>query len=93
MDKSKAFALKWHLEGLLLSKIEKAILEVNEIPEVMHRVIVIQTVEDYCQTMKSCYSILKNEFEDENLRICFTVSEFNQIIDDAASEILYLLTE
>ncbi|MGZ2370629.1 hypothetical protein ACXR6G_12680 [Ancylomarina sp. YFZ004] len=93
MDKSKTSELKWHLEGFLLSRIEEAILDVKEIPEVMHRVIVNQIVEDYCQEIKNHYSILKKKFEDEKLSVCFTIPEFNQVIDEVESHILKLLTE
>jgi hypothetical protein len=89
----ETLAIKWHLEGILLSRIEKAMQSVKEIPEVMHRVVVIQTTEDFCRETKKDYAIIKKQFAKENFTIDFTVPEFNQIIDDVASEILYLLSE
>jgi len=93
MDESKTFAIKWHIEGILISRIEKAILDAKEIPEVMHRVIVIQTAEDFCREMKKDYAIIKDQFAKENLTIDFTVQEFNQIIDDVTTQVIYLLCE
>ena len=93
MDEFKTFALKWYLEGIILSRIEKAILDVKEIPAVMHRVIVIQTAEDFCQEAKENYAFLKKEFAKENVTIVFTVQEFNQIIDDVVSQLIDLLCD
>ena len=93
MDEFKTFTLKWYLEGMLLSRLEKATLDVKEIPAVMHRVIVIQTAEDFCQETKANYAFLKKEFAKENITIDYTVQEFNQIIDDVASQLIDLLCD
>ena len=79
---------KSQTETTLRSVLLKAYQDAQDLPEMMHGLMVMKAAGSFCQNFKENYPNLKAEMEKSNHSIGVTAQEFNAIIDEITSKVL-----
>jgi len=88
MNEIHLSALKVQMETALRTLLTESLQNAQNMPEMMHVMVVMSAAGIFCDGMKKDYSKLQQEFLNLNQNIGLTEQEYKKIVDDVTTKVL-----
>jgi hypothetical protein len=76
------------MEKELRQLLKQTYNDVQNMPEMMHGMMVMRAAGDFCQSVKNDYPRVKRELEKTNQSIGLSEEEYEAVVDDVTSKVL-----